>query len=38
MTTVTLAQVAERAGVSTATVSMVLRNRGEYLRLHATVC
>ena len=28
MTTVTLAQVAERAGVSTATVSMVLRNRG----------
>ncbi|MGY0145885.1 LacI family DNA-binding transcriptional regulator [Edwardsiella tarda] len=28
MATVTLAQVAERAGVSTATVSMVLRNRG----------
>ena len=28
MTTITLAQVAERAGVSTATVSMVLRNRG----------
>lgn len=28
MTSVTLAQVAERAGVSTATVSMVLRNRG----------
>lgn len=28
MTTVTLAQVAEKAGVSTATVSMVLRNRG----------
>ncbi|RKQ39961.1 LacI family DNA-binding transcriptional regulator [Enterobacter sp. R1(2018)] len=28
MTSVTLAKVAERAGVSTATVSMVLRNRG----------
>ncbi|WP_034949330.1 LacI family DNA-binding transcriptional regulator [Erwinia oleae] len=28
MTSVTLAQVAERAGVSTATVSMVLRNQG----------
>lgn len=28
MTTVTLAQVAAKAGVSTATVSMVLRNRG----------
>lgn len=28
MNTVTLAQVAQRAGVSTATVSMVLRNRG----------
>ncbi len=28
MTSVTLAQVAQRAGVSTATVSMVLRNRG----------
>ncbi|UQY45089.1 LacI family DNA-binding transcriptional regulator [Mixta hanseatica] len=28
MASVTLAQVAERAGVSTATVSMVLRNRG----------
>lgn len=28
MTTITLANVAERAGVSTATVSMVLRNRG----------
>lgn len=28
MTTITLAQVAARAGVSTATVSMVLRNRG----------
>ncbi|ROU15917.1 LacI family DNA-binding transcriptional regulator [Kluyvera ascorbata] len=28
MTTVTLVQVAERAGVSTATVSMVLRNKG----------
>ncbi|HEY1843261.1 MAG TPA: LacI family DNA-binding transcriptional regulator [Buttiauxella sp.] len=28
MTSITLAMVAERAGVSTATVSMVLRNRG----------
>lgn len=28
MTSITLAQVAQRAGVSTATVSMVLRNRG----------
>lgn len=28
MTTITLAEVAKRAGVSTATVSMVLRNRG----------
>ncbi|HKS33535.1 MAG TPA: LacI family DNA-binding transcriptional regulator [Enterobacteriaceae bacterium] len=28
MTTLTLAQVAQRAGVSTATVSMVLRNKG----------
>lgn len=28
MTSVTLAMVAKRAGVSTATVSMVLRNRG----------
>ncbi|VFS03014.1 LacI family transcriptional regulator [Enterobacter cancerogenus] len=34
MTTVTLAQVAERAGVSTATVSMVLRNRGADLASH----
>lgn len=32
MTTITLAQVAERAGVSTATVSMVLRNRGVFHR------
>lgn len=38
MTTVTLAQVAERAGVSTATVSMVLRNRGAFLRPHVTGC
>ncbi|SUX75735.1 LacI family transcriptional regulator [Citrobacter freundii] len=34
MTTVTLAQVAERAGVSTATVSMVLRNRGAHFSGH----